>query len=421
MPSPSATAARSSTARNVVLYPWLRFFQGLIFWQAVWFLYFQSELSAAEAILLYAIYDIGTTALEVPSGWMSDRVGRRLTLVASAAVGLAGGLLLAVGDGFAAFALAQVLLGASMAFASGTDSAFLYESLAAEGREGETERAELTAWRYSFAALALSALTGGIMALWEPTLPFFAGAAAFAGMLWVAHRLAEPPRTAPSLPEGGEIARLATLGAAFREPVLCWIFALSVLMYGYSHIPFVFGQPFIETALAEAGLAADAPAISGAVTTAMMLLSLLASLAAGGLRRRIGLAATLLLAFGMQIALAGMLALTNDMIAIALLFLRMVPDALSRPFILARIQPMLASESRATYLSLQSFSGRLLFAGSLILASASSSAAGEMTYAEIQGVLGAYALLGIAFLAALAFAARRLPVDAGPVSPRAAR
>ena len=55
-------------ARNIAIYPWFRFCQNLIFWQAVWFLYFQAELSATEAILLYAIYDVGTTALEVPSG-----------------------------------------------------------------------------------------------------------------------------------------------------------------------------------------------------------------------------------------------------------------------------------------------------------------------------------------------------------------
>ncbi|WP_170865037.1 hypothetical protein [Roseovarius marisflavi] len=41
-------------ARNIAIYPW--------------FLYFQAQLSATEAILLYAIYDVGTTALEVPSG-----------------------------------------------------------------------------------------------------------------------------------------------------------------------------------------------------------------------------------------------------------------------------------------------------------------------------------------------------------------
>ena len=89
---------------NIRLYPWFQFFRNLLFWQAIWFLYFQKELSAAEAILLAAIYDIATTALEVPSGYMSDRLGRRVTLIIAIAVKIAGALLLAFGDTFAVFA-----------------------------------------------------------------------------------------------------------------------------------------------------------------------------------------------------------------------------------------------------------------------------------------------------------------------------
>ncbi|MBM7068704.1 hypothetical protein [Actibacterium sp. 188UL27-1] len=44
-----------------------------------------------------AIYDVATTVLEVPSGYMSDRLGRRMTLIASAAFGVAGAVLLGVG------------------------------------------------------------------------------------------------------------------------------------------------------------------------------------------------------------------------------------------------------------------------------------------------------------------------------------
>ncbi len=95
---------------------------------------------------------------------MSDRFGRRFTLLASAVAGLAGAILLALGNDFATFALAQILMGASMAFASGTDSAMLYESLVAAGRKAEVEQQELRAWRFSFTALALSAITGGAMA-----------------------------------------------------------------------------------------------------------------------------------------------------------------------------------------------------------------------------------------------------------------
>ncbi len=63
--------------------PWYRLFDCLLFWQAVWFMYFQAKLSGAEAILLYSVHDVATTVLEGPSGYFSDRVGRRLTLVVS--------------------------------------------------------------------------------------------------------------------------------------------------------------------------------------------------------------------------------------------------------------------------------------------------------------------------------------------------
>ncbi|MFC2969673.1 MFS transporter [Acidimangrovimonas pyrenivorans] len=406
----SASPSGAGASRNVALYPWFKALQNLLFWQAVWFLFFQAHLSAAEAVLLYATYDVATTLLEVPSGYMSDRLGRRVTLVASALAGLAGAVLIGLGSGFWAFALGQILIGTGIAFASGTDSALLYESLAAEGRADAVEAEELKAWRFSFAALALSAVTGGAMG--AGALPFLAAALAQAGAVILALRFTEPPRGREDFAEGEELLRLGSLRAAFRQPVVLWIFALSVLMYGFSHIPFVFGQPFILEALTSSGLSAEAPLVSGAVTTVMMLISLVASAWAPRLRRRIGLGAMLLTAFGMQIALCATLALTNGMAAIALLFLRMVPNALSRPFIVARVQPLLGSEGRATYFSLQSLVGRLLFAATLWLASHGTSGSGQMAYAEIQTILGWYVAGGLLCLGALALAARRVRIAA---------
>ncbi len=397
--------------RNIALYPWFKFFQNLIFWQAIWFLYFQDTLSAAAAILLYVVYDVTTTVLEVPSGYMSDRLGRRITLIAATLCGALGSALLAFGDSFATFALAQALLGSAAALASGTDSAILYESLSADGREDDVEAQELRAWRFTFSALALSAVTGGAMALVSGVLPFVAATLAFVGALIVNLRLTEPAHAGTELPQGAELVRLGSLRAALTEPVLVWLFALSVVMYGFSHLPFIFGQPFILEVLGAAGLAAEAPLVSGAVSSVMMLLSVAASLVALRLRSWMGLPAILLLAFGMQIALAGVLALTDSAVAIAFLFLRMVPDSLSRPFILARIQPMLRNDSRATYLSLQSLVGRLLFAATLYAAAGATTDTGAMPHAEIRQILGWYVAGGMAILAMLALAARRVTID----------
>ena len=389
-----------AASRNVALYPWFKFFQNLLFWQATWFLYFQSELSAAEALLLYAVYDIATTLLEVPSGWLSDRWGRKKTLMLSAVFGLAATLLFAMGGNFWIFALAQSAMGAHIAFASGTDSAFLYESLEDSGRETEVESQELRAWRFSFAALALSAVAGGALALLGLGLPFLASAAAFAVLILVVFRFTEPAN--PKIRhETTRDARLAALWAALKQPVLIWLFALSVLMYGFSHLPFVFGQPFILAALDGLGLAAEAPLVSGSVTACMMLLSIATSWAAPGIRERIGFAGILLLAFAMQIFLVGGLAASGSVFAIALLLLRMVPDSFSQPFIRARIQPLLTDEVRATYLSLKSLAGRVLFAASLYAASANASKVGEMSHGEIRTILLAYAAAGLAAFAVL--------------------
>jgi MFS family permease len=397
----------NGASANIAIFPWFRLFQNLVFWQAVWFLYFQSELSAAEAILLYAVYDIATTVLEAPSGYLSDRLSRRLTLLIAATASVAACVLLGVGGSFAVFAGAQVLLGVSAAFTSGTDSALLYESLVASGRADEVERQEVRAWRFAFAGLAISAVIGGAMALASPQAPFWASALAAAGMLLIALRFTEPVRAVRT----GAAAGLATLKAAFLSPILGWLFVLTTLMYVFSHVPFVFGQPVILSALETAGLASEAPVISGAVTSIMMLVSLGVSVFAPRLRASLGLPGILLVAFGIQIALCGIIALSEHMLVIALLFLRMVPDSLSRPFVLARIQPLLSDESRATYLSIRSFAARLIFSGTLFLASFTASAEGKMAFAEIRTVLMAYTLAGVVCLIGLALAARWIAVE----------
>jgi len=406
----TASMQGADMTRNVALYPWFKFFQNLIFWQAVWFLFFQAQLSAAEALLLYAIYDVATTALEVPSGYMSDRWGRRPTLIAAAVAGCAGSGLIALGGGFGAFALAQVLLGASAAFASGTDNALLYESLAGTGRSDEVEAQETRGWQFTLTALALSAFLGGIIAQYSYGAAFAAAAVAMAIACLIAFRFQEPPHDVQHVGGVADSTQWHLFRSAMKQPVLVWLFSLSVLMYGFSHIPFVFGQPFIQEALNSAGWQAEAPLVSGSVSALMMLVSVVASLFAIRLRQRIGLPAILVLAFGIQIALIATLAVTNSILAIAVLFLRMVPNSLARPFIIARMQPLLSDAGRATFLSVQSFCGRLLFAATLLLASANVPDGSELAYGDIQQTLACYVIAGCIFFAILLATVRRAKI-----------
>ena len=397
-------------SQTITLLPWYQFFNGLLFWQAVWFLYFQNTLSGAEAIILYSVYDIATTVLEVPSGYFSDRIGRRWTLMLSAVCSVLGCLALATGGSFMALALGQCLFGAGAAFKSGTDSALMYETLEAAGRAEEIEAQELRVWRFNLAGFALSAVLGGAMSLWSETLPFYATAASFVVALGLVICMTEPPQKAGSTQSLTD--QLLALKSALLHPVLAWLFVLTVLMYAFSHLPFVFGQPFILTALGDLGLAASAPLVSGAVTSAMMLTSVAASLVALQLRRALGLPVLLLCAFGLQIALAGALAASTSVLVIGVLLLRIVPDSLAYPFILARIQPLLEGGTRATYLSLKSLGGKLFFAVTLLFAATTAQDAGLLPAQDLQRILGLYTLGGVICLVGLAFTARYVQITA---------
>ena len=399
---------------NVRLYPWFQFFRSLLFWQAIWFLYFQKELSAGEAILLAAIYDIATTALEVPSGYMSDRLGRRLTLIMAGVISVAGALLLAFGDTFLVFAAAQICLGAAMAFTSGTDTSLLYESLPDETRAKDIEFHEQRAWRAGFAGLALSAFTGGILASVAPVMAFLATALSGGIALLIAARFQEPPHQRLTETPLQALTQFSAITQTFRQPMLVWLFCLAAGMYTFSHVPFVFGQPFILESIRSAGLDHNAAIISGAVTATMMLVSVATSWLAPALQRTFGVGPVFLIALGMQVMLIATLAATNHLAAIALLFLRMVPDSLARPYILARIHPLVGDTVRATYLSIQSFCGRLLFAGTLILSSFNTTPGAEISYAGIQLILIGYAIAGLALFATLALTLRYSRLD--PVS-----
>ncbi|MEL6607458.1 MAG: MFS transporter [Pseudomonadota bacterium] len=384
--------------RNIRLYPWLKFSQHLVFWQGVWFLYFQSELSAAQAIALYALYELFTTVLEVPSGYASDRLGRRPTLILCTALGVGAAALQIGGGSFAIFAVAQLLLGASQAFNSGTDSAMLYESLAAEGRAAEIEAQELKAFRFGFAALAISALTGGAMALIDFAWVYVATALSFAVGFGISLLLKEPPHTKTEATLARDIGALRT---AFRRPVLIWIFALFLLAHVFSNLPFVFGQPFILEALDVLGVAGQTPLVSGAIVSAMMVLSILASLAAPSLRARFDLGILLIAAFALQIIIPAAMALSDATIVILILIARMVPQAFIGPYITARIQPELTDGVRATFVSIKSLAGRLILSGTLAFSALFVGETSQLAMADIQMVLGWYTLAGLAALAVL--------------------
>ncbi len=150
-------------------------------------------LSTSEFMWLKSIFSYALVALEVPSGYVADVWGRKRTVVFGCFLLTIGLFIYALAAGFWYFALAEVILAFGTAFVSGSDSALLYDSLAAQGKEKDYLRIEGRLGASGNFAEATAAILGGMLALLSLNLPYFVQACIVAVSTIVAMTLVEPP------------------------------------------------------------------------------------------------------------------------------------------------------------------------------------------------------------------------------------
>ncbi|HKJ50343.1 MAG TPA: MFS transporter [Gammaproteobacteria bacterium] len=354
----------SSLERNVNLYPWFSAASSGHAWITVFFLYMSQHLALEQVIELSAIYYLSVFVLEVPSGYFSDRIGRRSTLLiaAGALIGSYGCFI--VGAGFGWFAVGQFLLAAGIAMQSGTDTAFHYDSLNALGRESEYASREAKAGQWGMTMLALATFSGGLLAMIDLRLAYVFSLASAIAMAILAWRFVEPGHASEtqSLPRSFVAVLIGCL-ARLRDPVLGWIFLVVILLYALAHIVFEFYQPYIL--LLRLPVLDDgnyAPLLSGLVISVSMFGGALGARASISWRARLGLIGVLAVAMLIQLGIVGAMAIAIDPLVLALVCFRNFPMALVQAPVRAAIAPRISREQRATYLSLQGLAERLFFA-----------------------------------------------------------
>ncbi|MEZ4323019.1 MAG: MFS transporter [Myxococcota bacterium] len=353
--------------RNLVLVDLYFAAQNALFWLPVFVLWFSGSLSASGVLLLESVYYTSVVVLEVPSGWMSDRLGRRATLVMSGLGWAGGAAVIGMSSGFAGFAVGQVLLAAGRAFASGTDSSLLYESLDALGRPLEMRARHGRAAAWGFGTFAVASLAGGALGWVDLRLPYVASVLGGLVAAGTALAFTEPPAT------GAELTPREQLGVvrqASADPVLRKILVLAVLVVTFLHIPYELQQPWLEAGLGES----RAAVASGAFVAVAFGLAAFASRMAAPLAQwldpeetGLGYTRGSALAMGGLAAVMGAMAVGPYAWIAPVLAFRSVPSGLLGPLTDAEVHPRLPSSIRATWLSLQSLAGRLLFAAVLVV------------------------------------------------------
>jgi MFS family permease len=163
-PSITDQALRRNVGRTLTL----SFFQVFLVFMPIAVPFFQSRgLSMQEIFSLQALFALVVLVAEVPSGYLADLFGRKLTLVIGAVAAGIGNTLLVFADGFWGLAAFEIALAIGYSLISGADIAMLYDTELALGRNAGEQR-NVVGRLYSVRTLseALAAITCSVLLLW---------------------------------------------------------------------------------------------------------------------------------------------------------------------------------------------------------------------------------------------------------------
>jgi MFS family permease len=212
-------------------------------------------LGYGDFMVLGAIYSGVVILVEVPTGALADRIGRRQSMMAGALAMVASCVLAYFAHDFSTFVLVYVLAAISMSLCSGADSAYLFDLLHENGRSHEYPRREGTASAWHLAGSAAAFAAGGVLGQINLALPYLctAGVAAAAFVVAVCMRSERRPEASPR-PQQSPLVEISEymrhMGASLREVAssraLGWIMAYSAVVFVLLRATEYLYQPYLE-------------------------------------------------------------------------------------------------------------------------------------------------------------------------------
>ncbi|WP_196279274.1 MFS transporter [Catellatospora vulcania] len=159
-----------SARRRYVLITFLTWLPAGLYTAPLVLLLLERGFSLGEVAAIGAVYGISVLVLELPTGGLSDVLGRRPVLVASAAAGLAGLALLGLTGAVWLLVVSAVLRGVARALSSGPAEAWYVDAVhAAEGRDADLGPGLARGGMAASAALGLGVLAGGVIPFLWPS------------------------------------------------------------------------------------------------------------------------------------------------------------------------------------------------------------------------------------------------------------
>jgi len=316
--------------------------------------YQKNGMNMQEIFMLKSIYSIGMVVMEIPSGYLADVWGRKKTLLLGALLGASGFALYSFSYGFAAFAIAELILGVGYSFISGSDSAMLYDTLKASGHEKEYIKQEGWITSAGHFAEALAGICGGFLATISLHMPFYFQFAVASTAIPAAFLLKEPQVHVKKLAVNFK-AILGTVKNTFLHTQLRSALLVSSFTGTASLIFAWFVQPYFQ----HAGIPVS---VFGILWTLLNLSVGVSAFGAYRVESCLGQKKSLLLIiFGLTLGYI-LSAWEISWAGLSILFFFYILRGIAHPILKDYINRYTESEVRATILSLRDFVIRINFA-----------------------------------------------------------
>lgn len=212
----------------------------VLFWQ-------ENGLSMTQIMILQSIYALSTIILEIPSGYLADRYGRKTTLVISSILLVIGISLYSISHEFTNFILAEIVWGAGLAFLSGADSAFLYDTLKENNKEKYYKKIKGNANFYAFLAMSVGSIIGGFIAEISYRATFYFMIPFIALLIPITISMKEAKRKKLIYKKGyiHDIKEIFLKNIFYNKKVF-FIILFSTVLLGINWAAWTLGQPYMQ-------------------------------------------------------------------------------------------------------------------------------------------------------------------------------
>ena len=324
------------------------------FYRPVMYLFFLAQgLSFTQIAVLEALYNLTTLFGEIPTGYVGDRVGRRNSLLVGTALISVTLLGIGLSSSFLPLAGLYVCWSLGYNFRSGSEDAWLYDTLTDDLSEDEFARVRGRGESAALAVGAVAAVSGGYLGSVDLSYPWFVAAGVTSLGVLVLLTLDESETYEETATEALSLRRTVRIvrDVLSRRRLRSLLLYYYVLYAAVTYLVFVFLQPIFETVVLDLGVPQPrVESLLGWFYAAYSLVGAVLTYYTGAIRERIGLRTWfLVLPFAVGGALVGMYFV--PVLAVpTFLLIRGVSDV-TRSFAGQYVNDRVESLGRATVLS----------------------------------------------------------------------